>query len=584
MATKEDLKPRYAVTLDKAMESRIRQAVNNYANSKPHNPLTSLGDDISISTVSLRPMYTLKLDTQYESRWKADFDDPYRGKAGRYVPDKPVWSLNLYAAPSTLSDVTHKHVIENTEQIYTCRTCSGSGKVTCSKCGGDGRVTCSSCGGRGTKNCSRCDGKGSKHCYSCNGSGIIKYTRQETRYRGNITELVTIHDTKSCSSCSGRGRQICTSCNGRGSFTCSTCGGNGKVTCSTCSGTGKVTCPTCDGQKQMIHYRAVMQQFSYSHNTNYVSDTSMFNSGEFADIHSRYKGYEVYSELNTKGNITSQKLTELNQQMGGFFDKMLTAEKKDGKSIIYQSLTITRLDAYYFEYTYNGSSYQGVLLNNAFRPGSTSPISEHAEEVMDNTEKYMRLRMFPQAWHHSNIASDMNVYGTRSRASRLLAIAKRKMGHLHEMGAALAFIPMLLFGVPCIYHFYDVYNPVLKFMAHANDPNTMGYDSYPMSMTLLSIVILWFVYMRCKRPLFPKLYYATTKLNTIGVVWGFVSFAVMSVLALAVTDVIVALGGSLLVEWIVGLVLWALKVALMIVVVIIMLAWELISWLWGLIF
>ena len=103
-------------------------------------------------------------------------------------------------------------------------------------------------------------------------------------------------------------------------------------------------------------------------------------------------------------------------------------------------------------------------------------------------------------------------------------------------------------------------------------------------MTLLSIVILWFVYMRCKRPLFPKLYYATTKLNTIGVVWGFVSFAVMSVLALAVTDVIVALGGSLLVEWIVGLVLWALKVALMIVVVIIMLAWELISWLWGLIF
>ena len=56
MATKEDLKPRYAVSLDSAMESRIRQAVNNYANSIPHNPLTSLGDDISISTVSLRPM------------------------------------------------------------------------------------------------------------------------------------------------------------------------------------------------------------------------------------------------------------------------------------------------------------------------------------------------------------------------------------------------------------------------------------------------------------------------------------------------------------------------------------------------
>ena len=265
-------------------------------------------------------------------------------------------------------------------------------------------------------------------------------------------------------------------------------------------------------------------------------------------------------------------------------NKMLTAEAKSGKSIIYQHLTITRLDAYYFEYAYGGSSYQGVLLNGEFHPGKISPISEHAEVVMDNTERYMSRRMFPQAWHHSNIASDMNVYGTRSRASRLLAIAKRKMTHLHEMGAAIAFILMLLFGVPCIYHFYDVYNPVLKFMAHANDPNTMGYDYYPMSMTLLSIVIMWLVYLRCKLPLWPKLYYATTKLNTIGVLWGFVSFTLLSALALVVADLIVALGGSLLVEWVVGFVLWLLKVALMIVVVVIMLAWELISWLWGLFF
>ena len=149
MATKEDLKPRYAVSLDKAMESRIRQAVNAYADGIPNNPLTTLGDDIGISHVSLRPMYTLKVDTQYERRWKADFDNPYRGKAGHYVPDKPVWNLNLCAAPSTLTDVTHKHVIQDSEQIYTCPTCSGRGKVTCSNCGGDGTVTCSSCNGRG---------------------------------------------------------------------------------------------------------------------------------------------------------------------------------------------------------------------------------------------------------------------------------------------------------------------------------------------------------------------------------------------------------------------------------------------------
>ncbi|MGN0214194.1 MAG: hypothetical protein ACI4AH_05220 [Muribaculaceae bacterium] len=584
MATKEDLKPRYAITLDKAMEQRIRQAVNTYAKNIPHNPLSSLGDYISIGTVSLRPMYTLKVDTQYERRWKADFDDPYRGRAGRYVPDKPVWSLTLNAAPSTLTNVTHKHVIQDSEQIYTCRTCSGSGKVICSKCHGDGKVDCSSCGGRGTSACSSCNGEGSKHCYSCSGNGFVKVTRQETRYRGNVTELVTIHENKSCSSCGGRGRKICTSCNGQGSLTCSSCNGKGRIKCRTCGGDGRVLCPTCDGQKQMIHYRAVLQEFSYSHNTNYVSDTSMFSSGEFAEIHSKYKGYEVYSEVNPKSNITNQKLSELNQQMGSFLQTMLNKENVANKTIIYQKLTITRLDAYYFEYTYKGSTYQGVLMGGVFRPGNTSPISEHAEEVMDNTEHYMRCRMFPQAWHHSNIASDMNVYGTRSRAAKLLAVAKRKMGHLHEMGAVIAFIMLLLVGVPYIYNFYELYNPVLKFVAYANDPNTMGYDNYPLSMTLISIVVMWLVYLRCKRPLIPKLYYATTRLNTIGVLWGFVSFTVMSVLALVATDVIVALGGSILVEWIVGLVLWLLKAVLVIVFFIIILAWELLSWLWGLIF
>ena len=68
MATKEDLKPRYAVSLDKAMETSIRQAVNTYAEGIPNNPLTSLGDDINISHVSIRPMFTLKVDTKYESR------------------------------------------------------------------------------------------------------------------------------------------------------------------------------------------------------------------------------------------------------------------------------------------------------------------------------------------------------------------------------------------------------------------------------------------------------------------------------------------------------------------------------------
>ena len=65
-----------------------------------------------------------------------------------------------------------------------------------------------------------------------------------------------------------------------------------------------------------------------------------------------------------------------------------------------------------------------------------------------------------------------------------------------------------------------------------------------------------------------------------GVLWGFVSFTVIGLLTFAVVGLIMFLGGSLLVEWIFGLLMWLIYL----VIFIIFLICKLFSWLWGLIF
>lgn len=129
-----------------------------------------------------------------------------------------------YAAISERTHIrTHPRRFFHT---YTCKGCSGAGKVACHTCSGSGRVSCG-----------RCHGSGRTSCTTCHGSGTIQQHRTVRDYNG-YTRSET--QTRTCSSCSG-GRVRCSSCGGSGKQRCGTCGGTGQLTCSGCSGHGCLT-------------------------------------------------------------------------------------------------------------------------------------------------------------------------------------------------------------------------------------------------------------------------------------------------------------------------------------------------------
>ncbi len=82
--------------------------------------------------------------------------------------------------------------LEDTLKVFTCGTCSGSGRVRCWSCSGNGAVRCSTCGGAGKMQ----DSGGRR---------------------------------RTCGDCGGSGRQTCGTCRGSGRVTCGTCRGEGKL-------------------------------------------------------------------------------------------------------------------------------------------------------------------------------------------------------------------------------------------------------------------------------------------------------------------------------------------------------------------
>ncbi len=120
---------------------------------------------------------------------------------------------------------------------WSCVDCNAKGVITCHDCGGNKRVDCGTCNGSNKVKCRSCGGDGKK----VNKLDTISAVSSSTR----STRVVT----KTCGTCSGRGKNPCTNCSG-GKVTCSTCSGNGKLTCEYCDGHKKITCSHCYGDKE----------------------------------------------------------------------------------------------------------------------------------------------------------------------------------------------------------------------------------------------------------------------------------------------------------------------------------------------
>lgn len=93
--------------------------------------------------------------------------------------------------------------LQESRQIYTCPTCSGSGLVSCSNCDGKGKCPpckgnkfimngqtkkrCSAC--RGSGKCSRCQGSGKVKCSKCDGEGkLLDYQSKDYKWWNKVDD------------------------------------------------------------------------------------------------------------------------------------------------------------------------------------------------------------------------------------------------------------------------------------------------------------------------------------------------------------------------------------------------------------
>ncbi|HVY87475.1 MAG TPA: hypothetical protein VG942_01310 [Hyphomonadaceae bacterium] len=84
-----------------------------------------------------------------------------KGQGARLVQkERKVWD-----------DAIDAERIERYQEMETCSTCTGSGKVSCGKCSGRGEITCARCQGRKVVTCARCSGSGTETCQACDGQG-----------------------------------------------------------------------------------------------------------------------------------------------------------------------------------------------------------------------------------------------------------------------------------------------------------------------------------------------------------------------------------------------------------------------------
>ncbi len=126
------------------------------------------------------------------------------GKRDVTVPESRHHSVRFYdvARPNRPREGhferrTDEFPLRNTLKVYTCPSCSGSGRVRCGSCSGRGNVSCSGCGGsgrvqtgsgrRGT--CGGCGGSGRQTCFSCHGSGRV--TCGQCRGEGRLASWET---------------------------------------------------------------------------------------------------------------------------------------------------------------------------------------------------------------------------------------------------------------------------------------------------------------------------------------------------------------------------------------------------------
>ena len=575
---------------DKLLEKKIRIQINQWAAGYNIDEFRNLGDRIDLKTIIYKPAYPAFLRTQFEEREKYKGHEPYTSQV---LPPRKyqtldavqIWAINL-PFPSGFTEQKKSFIVNGSQHVLDCFNCSGKGWITCPDCRGDGSVTCPRCGGQRTERCPKCGGSGSirvsKSCPTCNGRG--SWRTDELKYDSQLGRNISYEVVYHCNTCKGSGNisdnETCRTCGGRGKVTCSRCGGKGEVVCTTCRGTGRITCPECKGYKKLYHYYAVHQQLTvpvYSKallNQNFRSD--------FMEFYENWKNYDALTILEHSSDGLMANPVPDGHDLTGLVQDLIETSDSDqsySKKILFQDLTIKRIDAWEISYSWDGTTYKMLFYGNDLTivPGK-SPVYDYCNELITGSREAFNKGSYTKAARIIDRAEKINTYELRTTIATIRQQVYDVIRYSYRAGALAGSILSGLVALFTVYAYCSDYNHMLGYMHFLNRPRNWFHDYHPWAQALLAIVPVFFGYVA-----------STATGESLGrkipgsilrFCWGLAASVFFIGLFLAVWWVINITG----ITFLATLALWLIIKAIVIFLAIVFLIWKLITWIWNLIF
>lgn len=587
------------VSDDEKIKSSLIQSINNWANNIPHHPYKDLGNKIKVLSIWYKPAYPVRLRSQYEKRTKLKGEAPYTNQnipPRKYykLSDFNSWDISLVDIKD-FKDSTDEYYVDGSQFVEDCHHCNALGWKTCHTCNGNQRVTCPSCRGSKKQQCNSCGGRGSNQCHKCGGTGRenIQVSKERRRNIGTYDdpqwtyEQYYVTETRTCTSCNGKGRKQCHPCGGTGELTCTTCRGTGKVTCPTCNGSGRVTCPVCKGHKRLYHHFYVKRELDYTDQNVCVIQGDIYeNFPEFLD---NYGGYESKTVFSNKANaIDLDQLPEGNH-LNSFINKFIDAAKvedTDYHSMQFQQLDITCIDTWELKYEFEGKEYVMAFTGSQFQviPG-LSPIYEVSFNYWEKGISSARFFNYAKAAKTLHKALKIGVFEIKENIKDSLNSVEEKINQSYDLGAKIAFLISLFFGTFLAYAYYSQVNYMFGYASFINNPDSFLFSYHIWAQTIFSVFILYLSYLLSKS-LSKKLGHHIP-MALLRTSLGLTITLFVSVVFLALWALLNATGISIIITlllWIALLILKGIWWIIKIIIGLLFLIWHILKWLWGLFF
>ena len=587
------------VSENKELETSLKQSINNWANDIPHHPYKNLGDKIKVKSIWYKPAYPIRLRSQYEKRSKLQGEIPFTGQnipSRKYykLSDFNSWDISLVDIEE-FSDSTDEYYVNGSQHVEDCYHCDALGWKVCHTCNGNKTLTCPSCQGAKKQRCNSCAGRGDKQCQKCGGTSRENYQVQKERRRNIGTsddpqwtyDQYYVTETRTCTSCNGKGRKQCHPCHGTGEVTCKTCNGDGKITCKTCSGSGRVTCPICKGYKQLYHYFYVKRELDYTDQEICIIQDEIYDS--FPEYLENYESYESKNIFSKKENSIDLDQVPEGNHLNSFINKFINKandEDTDHHSMQFQQLEISCIDTWELKYEFEGKEYVIAFTGNDYLviPG-LSPIYEVAFNYWEKGISLARTFMYPSASRFLHKALKIGVFEIKDKVEASLNSVEEKLNQSYGLGSVIAFLLSVFFGGFFAYTYYSEVNYMFGYASFINDPESFLYTYHIWAQTIFSVFIVYISFLIAKSIAKKLGHQIPTAILRVGI--GFSITIVFTSLFLVLWALINATGISIIISFVLMLAMWVLKAIwwiIKIILIVIYAIWSILQWIWGLFF